>query len=97
MLILVRNIACADARFEQRQSDCKTRSAIFSLTLRANRTAVYLDEVTRNGESESETSMLSSRRAVGLTEAFKHVRQELRADALPGVRNIYFNSTSTLR
>src|ERR1041384_2333456 len=41
--------------------------------------------------------MLSSRRAIGLTEALEHVRQKLLADSLTRVRNTSVNSAATLR
>src|ERR1043165_5319722 len=95
MLILTRRIR--RAHFQQRQPDCKGRPAIFSFTLPANRTAVYLDEMPRNGESESETTMLTSSRAIGLTEALEHVRQKLFLNSLTRVRNTYLNRAATLR
>src|SRR6185369_6917217 len=41
--------------------------------------------------------MLSSRRAIGLTKAFKHVRQKFLADSLTRVRNTYVNGAAALR
>jgi len=97
MLIQVDSRRCAHARFEQWKSDYDCRASIRALALRANRTAVYLDEVSRNSESETQSTMLSSSRAISLSEAFKDVGQELLVDSLAGIRNTDFDRAASLR
>jgi hypothetical protein len=54
-------------------------------TFGAYRTAVKFDQVSNDGETQTEPSVLSADRAVCLPEAFKDVREEGRIDAGPVV------------
>jgi hypothetical protein len=57
----------------------------WAFTLDLDAPAVQLDEVAHDRQSESKSAVTPRRRAVGLTEALEHVRQELRLDPEAGV------------
>src|ERR1043165_3059173 len=72
-------------RVHRRQPDGESRTLIRAVTLGPRRAAVQLDEVTNDRESESQTTVVSRRRAVCLAEAIEDVRQEVGPDADAGI------------
>ena len=61
----------------QRQVDTEDRSFAQALAFGRDRPAMQLDEVTRNGESQTEAALFSRNRSFGLAKTIEHVRQEL--------------------
>ena len=51
--------------------------------------------MTRDRQAETKPTMLSRRRAVGLSKSIEDVREKLFADALTGIRNTDLNSWSS--
>ena len=71
MLIFIHRISRAGTCIEQRKPDRKSCSLTLALTLCADRAAVYFNKMSRDRESETESAMLPSRRAVSLTKAIE--------------------------
>src|SRR5262249_12400145 len=78
-----------ERRFDWRRGDWEIDSegcaAPIAGAVGRDLTAVQLDQVAHNRQSQSQTAVLSRGRAVGLTETGKDVREKIRTDALTGV------------
>src|SRR6185369_2221711 len=96
-LIRIIELSGSRGRVNQRQANPERRTATLAQALSLDRSTMYFDEMPRDRQPESKTTMLSRRRAVSLSETFKNVRQKLRTDSLTGVRNANLNSRSHLR
>src|SRR5258707_894048 len=70
-----------------RERDRERRAATLALARDPHAAAVELDDVADDREAEAQSAVHARRRVVGLPEAFEDVRQELRFDALAGVRD----------
>src|SRR5438094_3728399 len=69
----------------QRQSHAERRALLGSPARRMNRPAVQLDQVTHDGETKSDASVLTGPRTGGLPETFEDVRQEIWRNSDPGI------------
>src|SRR5581483_1171986 len=69
----------------EREADDEGRPLPHARALGGDRPAVQLRQVSRNRQAEAEAALFARDRAVGLAEALEDVRQEVPADALPGV------------
>src|ERR671926_319942 len=74
-------------RCMQRQADRESRAAPRACALSLDRAAVQLDQLTHDGETETETAVHARHARIGLAEAVEDVRQKLRCDAFAGVRD----------
>ena len=72
-----------------RQHHRKCRAFIVALTAGANASAVHLDEVANDRESESHTAMLPAGLLIRLPETIEHVRQEVRRNTLTSIADDY--------
>ena len=57
--------------------DRKRRTSTFTATLRADRSAMYFNQMARDRQAETESAVLARRRAVRLAKAIENVRQKL--------------------
>ena len=82
-----------------RQTYGKAGPAAFALAVCRDRAAVELDELLGNRQPETEAEGCARRRRVLLTEAFEHVGQETRGNALAvvddGDLNLAVNAADT--
>src|SRR5438093_13714475 len=69
----------------QRQSHAERRALLGSPARRMNRPAVQFDQVTHDGETKSDASVLTGRPTVGLPETLEDVRQEIWRNSDPGI------------
>src|SRR5215510_10386584 len=96
-MTLVNDLRHAGRCLHEWKPDGERRSATNTGTFRANHTAVYFHEVTRNCETKSEPAMLARRRTVSLAKSIENVRQKLLVYSLAGIRNTDFNDARALR
>ena len=65
------------------QADREGRAVPFAGTLRLHGPAVHFGQMLDDGKPQAQSAVRPSRRAVGLAEALKDVRQQFRTDTLP--------------
>ncbi len=71
-----------------RQANAEPRAESLALAVRMNLTAVKFDEVTRDGQTESEAAVPPCRSAVALPEAVEDEWQQLGSDTRSGVFDV---------
>ena len=65
--------------------DCKNCALPESVARRANRSAVQLNQMSRNRKSQTETALFPRYRPLRLPEAIEHVRKKLRRDSVTSI------------
>src|ERR1044072_1283221 len=64
------------------QIDREHRTLSQTLALRSDRPAMQFNQVARDGESQSESTLLSRDRSLSLAKTIEHIRQEIRRDTV---------------
>src|SRR5215471_8151756 len=73
--------------FHQRKTDYECCTQTFTGALSADCSAVELNQVTDDCQSEAESPVFPRRRPIGLTEPLKYMGQKIRFDPFAGITN----------
>ena len=74
-----------------RQRKMKGGTAASAFARDVNAAAVQLDDVTHDGQPETEARMRASRPGLPLTEPIEHIRQHVSRDALASIADVHID------